>query len=94
MKTGLFPGKPSSEYYKQTQKHLSALVDNWTCMFHKKEKRVYKRAKHYKHNSDWSEYKNLQHKVRHMLKHNYETYITIVIPSSNNNQLFWQYMKA
>jgi len=60
----------------------------------RRKKRVYNRAKCYKHNSDWSEYKDLQRKVRHMLKHNHRAYITSIISSSNTNKLFWKYMKV
>jgi len=49
---------------------------------------------HYRRNSDRSEYKVLQHKVRHMLKHNHRAYITNIMSSSKNSKLFWQYMKA
>ena len=60
----------------------------------RKKNRVYKRAKCYRRNSDWSEYKDLQHKVRHMLKHNHRAYITNIMSSSKNSKLFWRYMKA
>ena len=59
----------------------------------KKKKRVFKRTKCYRRNSNWSEYKDLQHKVHHMLKHNHRAYITNM-SSSKNSKLFWQYMKS
>ena len=64
-----------------------------TCLIRKK-KRVHKRAKLYKRNSDWLEYKDLHCKVRQMLKHKHGAYITNIISSSNNNKLFWMYTKA
>ena len=64
-----------------------------TCLIRKK-KRVYKRAKLYKRNSDWLEYKDLQRNVRQMLKHKHRAYITNIMSSSNNNKLFWRYIKA
>ena len=60
----------------------------------RKKKRVYKRAKLHKRDSNWSEYKNLQRKVRQMLKHKHRAYITNIISSSNDNKLFWRYIKA
>ena len=53
---------------------------------------MYKRAKLYKRNSDWLQYKDLQHKEHQMLKHKHRAYITNIISSSNNNKLFWKYM--
>ena len=60
----------------------------------RKKKRVYKRAKLHKRDSDWSEYKDLQRKVCQMLKHKHRAYITNIISSSNDNKLFWRYIKA
>ena len=55
---------------------------------------MYKRAKLYKCNSDWLEYKDLQCKVRQILKHKHRAYITNIMSSSNINKLFWRYIKA
>ena len=60
----------------------------------RRKKRVYKRTKLHKRDSDWSEYKDLQRKVRQMLKYKHRAYITNIISSSNDNKLFWRYIKA
>ena len=82
---------PSKTMRKNT--HLPWMTTELTRLIRRK-KRVYNRAKRYKRNSDWSEYKDLQRKVRHMLKHNHRAYINSIISSSNNNKLFWKYMKS
>ena len=66
-------------------------------MPNQKKQRVYNQAKHFQHESDWKEYKNLQREVQQLLCHFHQQYITNIMNTSNrsiNSKPFWHYIKS
>ena len=61
----------------------------------RKKQRVYNHAKYYNDESKWKEYKELSQKVRNLLRHQHNSYLTNILSTDdlNNQKLFWKYIK-
>jgi len=77
-----------------TRTHLPWLSSDLKRLIRKKQ-RVYRRAKQYRRDSDWIEYKSLQKEVDHKLKYQHKSYLkNLTSLPSNNKKALWRYIKS